>query len=61
MNLPYLVAVELCPEDQQYPAATLYTDDFDQPVLGILFSGKGSFALAQEVAKCCNAYKEEAP
>ena len=61
MDLPYLVAVELCPEDQQYPAATLYTDDFDQPVLGILFSGKGSFALAQEVAKRCNAYKEETP
>lgn len=61
MNLPYLVAVELCPEDQQYPAATLYTDDIDNPFIGILFSGKGSFALAQEVAKRCNTYKEEAP
>lgn len=54
--LPYLIAV---PIDQgtRYPAAMLQTDDMEITVVALL-SGQDSLAIAEEIARRCNNWKE---
>lgn len=54
MDLPTLWVVEVTPESERHPAALLLLDDFSNTV-AVLVSGKGAKAVAEEIARRCNA------